>query len=830
MKESIRIKANINDDIYLTTNLTQTVKSLDVLSININQSDLYNPNNAKYGCVIGRVNVNNGVGVPNAKLSIFIPKDEVENNEIEESLYPFETVYDVDGNGTRYNLLQKSRENTANDCYTPVGTLPTKEELLDNKVYENIYKKYYKYTTTTNQSGDYILMGVPLGSNTIIHLDVDMSDVGDFLSLKPYDYISNGVSKEQFKSTSQFKTDNNLDNLIQIISLNKSIDVRPFWGQDDERVGINRVDFTLPINIQPTALVAFGNFTDEKLAISRNCRPRSKQGRNCNLKNQGGQVSYIKRIASNSNQVELFEDVSTLIDENGNAVFPVVMNLKKMITDEFGNLVESIDGRGIATESLIRMKSTLNGFGSRRRTASYLIPNLYNNFHFGSDTIDKDFFKMNIHTLYTISNYIPRYGRNKSNINTGREIGLKKIGDCEKNISAPYNRLEKKFNILYTIICLILNVFIIIISAINVILGFLNTIINAIPGLNNVDLDIELPFNGVNLSPEEWKISVLRDLANFFNVISKLFVNDFLTGSLYHPRFFIKTKYKRRKKKIYEKYCSFDCRETGLTSDDPKYINKCKRSYIVDDDDYNTGSVVGSYFDVNRATEVISPASDGRGLIVDYENQFYYAARNDIDINLGVNAPELSFDSTGVMDKDKLFFATTFTKMGGTRRCSISGEPLIFDFLEDSSYNEDNVAEYLYDVANVSNCFTLSGISSERVYNISKFGNQVLSEDEDDIGTGNSDYYITAEDVNVKKYLCESFSLFQNNYTHEITQQFDITDNDGNIIEIIEDRCKECETDSTIRNISPYFHMFGVLQGKTSLDVLKEKYFNKCTD
>jgi hypothetical protein len=51
-----------------------------------------------------------------------------------------------------------------------------------------MYEKYYKYTTTTNKSGDYILFGVPVGEH-YLHYDCDVSDIG-FISSRPYEMMS----------------------------------------------------------------------------------------------------------------------------------------------------------------------------------------------------------------------------------------------------------------------------------------------------------------------------------------------------------------------------------------------------------------------------------------------------------------------------------------------------------------------------------------------------------------------------------------------------------------------------------------------------------------
>jgi len=119
--------------------------------------------------VVGRVIANEGFGVPNAKVSVFVPiSDEDEKNDLIKDLYPFKTVSSKNKN-VRYNLLLSKATCELNSA---VGTFPTKEEVLNNDIMIEVFDKYYKYTTKTNGSGDYMIFGVPTGQQTV-HMDVD---------------------------------------------------------------------------------------------------------------------------------------------------------------------------------------------------------------------------------------------------------------------------------------------------------------------------------------------------------------------------------------------------------------------------------------------------------------------------------------------------------------------------------------------------------------------------------------------------------------------------------------------------------------------------------
>jgi hypothetical protein len=92
MNKSQRIQLsadNLNQDKYIKVQLEQNIDQLEFLSMNLSAKDVYQDFNADYGVLIGRVIANGGVGIPNAKISIFIPLSDVaaENNDIT-SIYP----------------------------------------------------------------------------------------------------------------------------------------------------------------------------------------------------------------------------------------------------------------------------------------------------------------------------------------------------------------------------------------------------------------------------------------------------------------------------------------------------------------------------------------------------------------------------------------------------------------------------------------------------------------------------------------------------------------------------------------------------------------------
>ena len=51
--------------------------------------------------------------------------------------------------------------------HTPTGTFPDREDVLTRKEVLQVYEKYYKYTVKTNSSGDFMIVGVPLGQQKV---------------------------------------------------------------------------------------------------------------------------------------------------------------------------------------------------------------------------------------------------------------------------------------------------------------------------------------------------------------------------------------------------------------------------------------------------------------------------------------------------------------------------------------------------------------------------------------------------------------------------------------------------------------------------------------
>ena len=141
-----------------------------------------------------------------------------------------------------------------------------------------------------------MIYGVPVGNQNIV-MDVDVSDIGCF-SLLPEDFKVKGYADSDFDGP-RFKDDVTIDSLPQIINLQKSIDVRPFWGDEEMcRASITRVDFDLSttgFKLEPTSVFMGSTATDtDKDSVNLNCRPKRFMGELCSLITKPGIIDCIR--------------------------------------------------------------------------------------------------------------------------------------------------------------------------------------------------------------------------------------------------------------------------------------------------------------------------------------------------------------------------------------------------------------------------------------------------------------------------------------------------------------------------------------------------------
>ncbi len=384
--QKYRISTNIGQEQKVTVELKQDYDYLEILSLKFSQSDIYTSLCADYGVICGRVTANNGFGLPNARVSVFIPQKDVDADDpVISLLYPYTDLSIKDQNNYRYNLLPARKQHGG---HTPTGTFPDQSDILTREEVLEVYENYYRFTVKTNESGDFMIWGVPVGSHDL-HVDIDLSDIGCF-SLRPYDFIKRGEGVEKFERFYKFKSSEDLDGLPQIIKYQKTVEVFPFWGNEDLcQIGITRSDFDLSssgVRIEPISLVLLSTFTDDNGdAVKRNGVIRRKSGYKCNLQTSEGKVEVVRYTGKKvygSDGVTLYPELqyytpSETIDEDGSAMVVLPMNMEYVYTNEFGEQEITNDpNKGIPTTTVARFRISLDANNEKTSTAKYLVPQI----------------------------------------------------------------------------------------------------------------------------------------------------------------------------------------------------------------------------------------------------------------------------------------------------------------------------------------------------------------------------------------------------------------------------------------------------------------------
>ena len=492
INKTYRIRTDIgqktsNDFITIDTNLLQDYETFDILSVKIESSDTYKLHNANYGVVVGRVLANNGFGIPNAKISIFIQSDSEDGDKIRE-LYPYTSTASKNSEGIRYNLLPDEK---VNDCHAVVGTFPNKRYALDNDVILEVFDKYYKYTTRTNNAGDYLIMGVPVGTHTL-HMDLDLSDCG-ILSQRPRDFVYKGYTIEQFENPNMFKDGNAYSNLSQIFTQDRVVNVQPFWGNASlgEKIGITRADIDVAFKFEPTCVFIGSVVSDNSSqGITKKCMATENMGYMEELTTGEGTIEMIRKTPNGS--IEEFQIKGTqLINGDGVWCYQIPMNLDYMMTDEYGNMVPTDDPeKGIPTRTQVRFRMSMQDNEENVDNffrAKVLVPHnpqiLENgkyeeyDYEFGSMTRDDSFRDLFWNNVYSVKSYIPRFQKRKiTGWKDKKFTGFKGCNFYGDNNPIPYNNIRIKLPFMFTIICAIVKIFIAVVAFINTCISVLGNV------------------------------------------------------------------------------------------------------------------------------------------------------------------------------------------------------------------------------------------------------------------------------------------------------------------------------------------------------------------
>lgn len=740
-EKSLRIRTNVLDDSVVRVDLHQDVDFLEILSLKLNQKSHYVKHTSNYGIIVGRVLANDAFGVPNCKVSVFIPLSEEDKSDSRiTSLYPYATVYDKNSNNVRYNLLPNDSDD---ECHRVIGTFPTKRYVLDNESIIEVFDKYYKYTTVTNNAGDYMICGVPANTSATVHVDIDFSDIG-ILSQSPRDMFEQGFTMESFDSSAQFKYSTNLDDLAQVQSQTKSVDVKPFWG-DSSEVAINRCDIQINYKFEPKCIFLGSILTDgNDSKIGHKCTPSKGSGLNSKLIASEGTIEMIRKTVDG--YVEEFPiNANQLIDEDGVWCYQIPMNLDYIGTDEFGNIIRVENpNKGIPTRTSVRFRFTLSEEGaSTKHRARYLVPNnpkikenlegeyvfphiengqSFNNiYEFGTATPDDCFRDLYWNKVYSVKNYIPRLQTARRD-KTRQYSALKSTNLSEGVNQIPFNKIRTRIPFAYSIVCVLCKMIVGLIYFINRrLICFLDKLkiikwyffkIGCISFDLNISEDNETDVvfvPGCNCSrgqqltecPEGQKTctkvwdkgtildTIQQTLSEEYDVANLDFYNDWLNGSLYFPLWFWKKTPTRRvlfifKVKARSWFCSC-ARKFGKL----KLVESCAVKFkYVGNSIYSKGLQYTGKDGDGKWHKSMSKQNTIYGFVNEFTNKdslniYYYAC--------GMPNKE-GYESDPNPVSYLRLYSTDIILLGSLNSCSMDGLPRLFDRLESSSANNPEIA------------------------------------------------------------------------------------------------------------------------------------------
>jgi len=249
-----------------------------------------------------------------------------------------------------------------------------------NPPFLDAYKKYYKYTALTNKAGDYMIFGVPVGTQ-IVHMSCDITDIGEY-SMNPASMVINlGYSESQFTDkNTRIKPSNDLDDLPHIETQEITVDIKPFWGDvENFEIGIVRQDFRIRATLTNTFTMFGTSFTDSAdtmrgsedsndprvreirdfYMIFPNSHTESAPNDDYGLALANKRIGVIKETIYyyppeisddecniSTGSADPTEDMQVLdpsqysvYTRNGDFVFIINCNRDRVVTDEFGNQI-----------------------------------------------------------------------------------------------------------------------------------------------------------------------------------------------------------------------------------------------------------------------------------------------------------------------------------------------------------------------------------------------------------------------------------------------------------------------------------------------------------
>jgi len=244
-------KSTYIDDYFVNIKLNRTFATLDTLNIYNNALNSFPTQEATTGVVFGKLEalqkINDGDGnkvripLKNVKIGIFNSSE----------VFPSSTSVDDDGDRITLNLKEASKKNE----YFNIESYSADTEFLKSSSEFESIPDQYKYITTTNDKGEFIIANVPSGEQILI-FEVDLLKQGlthDEVALNFFPYPTD--------------VDPNIDTIPHFFFRQIPIDVIPAWGTLQS--GYTEVNISVNLDLRKWSTfyippVAYGDKTYEE--------------------------------------------------------------------------------------------------------------------------------------------------------------------------------------------------------------------------------------------------------------------------------------------------------------------------------------------------------------------------------------------------------------------------------------------------------------------------------------------------------------------------------------------------------------------------------------
>jgi hypothetical protein len=223
-------------DYYLNVKINRSVDTLDTLNVyNIPYNDgtkFTNDTGVLYGKIeaiqvlLDDSGNNLRIPIKNASIGIFSPSDE----------FPYVGSVDQNGNRIRLNLFENIQTNNLLQSYGSFQSFLT-DVKNSPKDYENdTIPAKYKYTTVTNDYGEFVLHGIPVGQQTLM-IEIDLLKQG----LEPEEVALNFFPYSTLDEP-------NVSNIPHLYFNQFPVNIVPSWGEI--QTGYTEIDLAVVLDLR----------------------------------------------------------------------------------------------------------------------------------------------------------------------------------------------------------------------------------------------------------------------------------------------------------------------------------------------------------------------------------------------------------------------------------------------------------------------------------------------------------------------------------------------------------------------------------------------------